>query len=163
MLTRKPKYTLNMGEGALIAEFYVNDKKLDYKNNYLRIYAPNGVFDLKVVGETYMRLLGAMLNENVREIELFSTYMWIITSGFYGDEQFVRDIVKAVEDKEDRLLAKGAEQAIAVTDTEEEMNQALMDDIVADLSKSKEELARDREEMREIAKELFNQKEDTKE
>lgn len=152
-LKNAPKHHIEIANGAVIVDFYVNDK--DIKKCYMRMYARNGAFDYKIGAcHTYGYLMAAINQGNTRELEAFCILLWRMTQECYQDETLAKDLVTCFNARDERLMKQGAEKAKAVTDSEEMASQAFMEDIVSEQGMSKKELKAKREadkaEMRAI-------------
>lgn len=143
-LKGKPTYKFDFGNGAIAAEFYVHATKHDVKHNYLRIYAPNGVFDLKVVGYSYVYLLQAAIKGDTNEIQAFVMLMWRCSQEVYQDAGLAQDLLKAFAKYDKRTAKKAAKKAASVSEEEEAANQALM----ADAAKWADATPKERKKMR---------------
>lgn len=126
ILKTKPKHHLEIGNGAFIADFYVDEKNPDVKHNYLHIYAPNGVFEQKVVGYPYGYLLAAVSQGDENEIHSYCIMLWRITQEIYQDLGFAQDIIKAINKRDKRLMKQAEKEAAKVSEAEEMASDALM-------------------------------------
>ena len=153
----KPRYSVNVGGGAFIADFYVDEKHPDVEHNYLHIHTPNNVFEQKIVGYPYGYLLTAVSQGNEEEIHSYCTVLWRVTQEIYQDAGLANDILRAFA-KYDKRLMKQAEKAKTITDAQEQASQAFMEDIVSEQGMSKKELKAKREADREMMKEVLTEK-----
>ncbi|WP_305156204.1 hypothetical protein [uncultured Muribaculum sp.] len=126
ILKTKPKHHLEIGNGAFIADFYVDEKNPDVEHNYLHIYAPNGVFEQKVVGYPYGYLLAAVSQGDENEIHSYCIMLWRITQEIYQDLGFAQDIIKAINKRDKRLMKQAEKEAAKVSEAEEMASDALM-------------------------------------
>ncbi len=126
ILKTKPKHHLEIGNGAFIADFYVDEKNPDVKHNYLHIYAPNGVFEQKVVGYPFGYLLAAVSQGNENEIHSYCIMLWRITQEIYQDAGFANDIIRAINKRDKRLMKQAEKEAAKVSEAEEMASDALM-------------------------------------
>ena len=157
-LRNVPKHHIEIAHGAVIVDFYVNDK--DIKKCYMRMYARNGAFDYKIGAcHTYGYLMAAINQGNTRELEAFCILLWRMTQECYQDETLAKDLVTCFNARDERLM-KQAEKNAAVTDSEEMASQAFMEDIVSEQGMSKKELKAKREADKELMREILNEKED---
>lgn len=155
-LKNTPKHHIEIANGAVIVDFYVNEK--DIKKCYMRMYARNGAFDYKIGAcHTYGYLMAAINQGNTRELEAFCILLWRMTQECYQDETLAKDLVTCFNARDERLMKQGAEKAKAVTDAQEQGAQAFMEDIASESGMSKKELKAKREadkaEMRAILNE----------
>lgn len=158
ILKNKPRYSVNVGNGVFIADFYVDEKRADVEHNYLHIHTPNHVFEQKIVDYPYGYLLAAVSQGNEEEIHSYCTVLWRVTQEIYKDAGLANDILRAFA-KYDKRLMKQAEKAKTITDAQEQASQAFMEDIVSEQGMSKKELKAKREADREIMKETLTETE----
>ncbi len=126
ILKTKPKHHLEIGNGAFIADFYVDEKNPDVKHNYLHIYAPNGVFEQKVIGYPFGYLLAAVSQGKEEEVHSYCVMLWRVTQEIYQDLGFCQDIIKAINKRDKRLMKEAEQNAKNVTDWQEQADNALM-------------------------------------
>lgn len=160
-IKNKPKHHLEIGGGAFIADFYVNEKRPDAEHNYLHIHTPNHVFEQKIVGYPYGYLLAAVSQGNEEEVRNYCVMLWRITQEIYQDAGLANDILRAFAKYDKRLMKQAEKNAAAVTDAQEQAAQAFMEDIVSEQSMSNKELKAKREADREMMKEILDEKEGT--
>lgn len=158
ILKNKPRYSVNVGNGVFIADFYVDEKRADVEHNYLHIHTPNHVFEQKIVDYPYGYLLAAVSQGNEEEIHSYCTVLWRVTQEIYKDAGLANDILRAFA-KYDKRLMKQAEKAKTITDAQEQASQAFMEDIVSEQGMSKKELKAKREADREIMKKTLTETE----
>lgn len=153
----KPRYSVNVGNGAFVADFFVDERHPDVEHNYLHIHTPNNVFEQKVVGYPYGYLLAAVSQGNEEEVHNYCVVLWRVTQEIYQDAGLANDILRAFAKYDKRTMKRGAEKAKAITDSEEMASQAFMEDIAAESDMSKKELKAkieaDKAEMRAILNE----------
>ena len=160
ILKVKPKYHLEIGGKAFIADFYVDEKHPDVEHNYLHIHTPNNVFEQKIVGYPYGYLLAAVSQGNEEEVHNYCVVLWRVTQEIYQDAGLANDILRAFAKYDKRLMKQAEQKAKAVTDSEEMASQAFMEDIASESGMSKKELKAKREADRQMMKEVLNEKED---
>lgn len=157
ILKTKPRYSVNVGNGTFVADFYVDEKRADVEHNYLHIHTPNHVFEQKIVGYPYGYLLAAVSQGNEEEVHNYCLLLWRIAQEVYQDLGFANDIIHALNKRDKRLMKEAETNAKAVSDAEETASQAFMEDVVAYAEASPKERKRmseeSRKEMREILKE----------
>lgn len=157
-LRNAPKHHIEIANGAVIVDFYVNEK--DIKKCYMRMYARNGAFDYKIGAcHTYGYLMAAINQGNTRELEAFCILLWRMTQECYQDETLAKDLVTCFNARDERLMKQGAEKAKAVTDSEEMASQAFMEDIASESGMSKKELKAKREADKAEMRAILNEKE----
>ena len=157
ILKNKPRYSVDVGNGAFIADFYVDEKRADVEHNYLHIHAPNHVFEQKIVGYPYGYLLAAVSQGNEEEVHNYCVVLWRVTQEIYQDAGLANDILRAFAKYDERLMKQAEKEAAAVTPEAEQGAQAFMEDIVSEQGMSKKELKAKREadkaEMRAVLNE----------
>lgn len=126
ILKTKPKYHIEIGNGAFVVDFYVDEKHPDVKHNYLHIYAPNGVFEHKIVGYPYGYLLAAVSQGKEEEVHSYCVMLWRVTQEIYQDPNFANDIIRALNKRDERLMKEAEDNAKKVTEVEEIASDALM-------------------------------------
>lgn len=159
ILKNKPRYSVDVGNGAFIADFYVDEKRADVEHNYLHIHTPNNVFEQKIVGYPYGYLLAAVSQGNEEEVHNYCVVLWRVTQEIYQDDGLANDILRAFAKYDKRTMKRGAEKAKAVTDEQEQGAQAFMEDIASESGMSKKELKEKREADKELMREVLNEKE----
>lgn len=155
-LKNAPKHHIEIANGAVIVDFYVNDK--DIKKCYMRMYARNGAFDYKIGAcHTYGYLMAAINQGNTRELEAFCILLWRMTQECYQDETLAKDLVTCFNARDERLMKQAEKEAAAVTPEQDMASAALMEDIASESGMSKKELKAKREadkaEMRAVLNE----------
>lgn len=155
-LKNAPKHHIEIANGAVVVDFYVNEK--DIKKCYMRMYARNGAFDYKIGAcHTFGYLMAAINQGNTRELEAFCILLWRMTQECYQDETLAKDLVTCFNARDERLMKQGAEKAKAVTESEEMAAQAFMEDIVSEQGMSKKELKAKREADKELMHEILDE------
>lgn len=160
---RKPKYHIEIGGGTFVADFYVSEKEPDVMHNYLHIYTPNGVFEIKIVGFPYGYLLTAVTQGNEEEVHNYCVLLWRISQEIYQEAGFANDIVKAITKRDKRLLKKAEIEAKKTSDAQIQADEALLNDVIAEQSLSKKELKKKRAEDKALLREILTEKEDNAE
>lgn len=160
ILKTKPKHHLEIGGGAFIADFYVDEKNPDVKHNYLHIYAPNGVFEQKVVGYPFGYLLAAVSQGNENEVHSYCIMLWRITQEIYQDLGFAQDIIKAINKRDKRLMKQAEKAAKSVSEHQELADTELMREVVAYAEASPKEHKKMSEESRKEMKQILNEDSD---
>lgn len=157
-LKNAPKHHIEIANGTVIVDFYVNDK--DIKKCYMRMYARNGAFDYKIGAcYTYGYLMEAINQGNTRELEAFCILLWRMTQECYQDETLAKDLVTCFNARDERLMKQAEKEAAAVTDSEEMASQAFMEDIASESGMSKKELKAKREADRQMMEAALNEEE----
>lgn len=159
ILKTRPKHHLEIGNNTFIADFYVDEKNPDVKHNYLHIYAPNGVFEQKVVGYPFGYLLAAVSQGNEEEVHNYCVLLWRVTQEIYQDAGFTNDIIRAINKRDKRLIKQAEKDAAKVSEAEEMSSQAFMEDIASENGMSKKELKAKRKADKELMRALLNEKE----
>lgn len=160
ILKTKPRYSVDVGNGAFIADFYADEKRADVEHNYLHIHTPNHVFEQKIVGYPYGYLLAAVSQGNEEEIHSYCTVLWRVTQEIYQDKGLSNDILRAFAKYDERLMKQAEKEAAAVTPEQDMASAAFMEDIASEQDMSKKELKAKRETDRELMKEILTEKDD---
>lgn len=158
ILKNKPRYSVNVGNGVFIADFYVDEKRADVEHNYLHIHTPNHVFEQKIVDYPYGYLLAAVSQGNEEEVHNYCVVLWRVTQEIYQDAGLANDILRAFAKYDKRLMKQAEKEAAAVTPEAEQGAQAFMEDIASEQGMSKKELKAKREADRQMMKEVLNEK-----
>lgn len=154
----KPRYSVNVGNGAFVADFFVDERHPDMEHNYLHIHTPNNVFEQKVVGYPYGYLLAAVSQGNEEEVHNYCVVLWRVTQEIYQDAGLANDILRTFAKYDKSLMKQAEKNADAVTPEAEQASQAFMDDIVSEQGMSKKELKAKREADRQMMKEVMTEK-----
>lgn len=157
-LKNAPKHHIEIANGAVIVDFYVNEK--DIKECYMRMYARNGAFDYKIGAcHTYGYLMAAINQGNTRELEAFCILLWRMTQECYQDETLAKDLVTCFNARDERLMKQVEKNAAAVTDSEEMASAAFMESVIERSQMSKKEAKAASEADKELMREILNEKE----
>lgn len=154
---KTPQYSVSVGNNTFVADFYVDEKNPDVKHNYLHIYAPNGVFEQKVVGYPFGYLLAAVSQGKEEEVHSYCVMLWRVTQEIYQDLGFCQDIIKAINKRDKRLMKEAERNAAKVSEAEEMASQAFMEDVVAYAEASPKERKRMSKESRKEMKQILNE------
>lgn len=155
----KPRYSVNVGNGAFIADFYVDEKRADVEHNYLHIHTPNNVFEQKVVGYPYGYLLAAVSQGNEEEVHNYCVVLWRVTQEIYQDDGLANDILRTFAKYDKSLMKQVEKNAAAVTDSEEMASAAFMESVIERSQMSKKEAKAASEADKELMREILNEKE----
>ena len=157
-LKNAPKHHIEIANGAVIVDFYVNEK--DIKKCYMRMYARNGAFDYKIGAcHTFGYLMAAINQGNTRELEAFCILLWRMTQECYQDETLAKDLVTCFNARDERLMKQVEKNAAAVTDSEEMASAAFMESVIERSQMSKKEAKAASEADKELMREILNEKE----
>ena len=158
ILKTKPKHHLEIGNGAFIADFYVDEKNPDVKHNYLHIYASNGVFEQKVVGYPFGYLLAAVSQGKEEEVHSYCVMLWRVTQEIYQDLGFCQDIIKVINKRDKRLMKEAEQNAKNVTDADEMASDALLREAIErGKPMSRQQRRKMKRESREEMKQILNE------
>lgn len=160
ILKNKPRYSVDVGNGAFIADFYVDEKRADVEHNYLHIHTPNNVFEQKIVGYPYGYLLAAVSQGNEEEVHNYCVVLWRVTQEIYQDDGLANDILRAFAKYDKRLMKQAEKNAAAVTPEAEQGAQAFMEDIVSEQGMSKKDLKAKREAYKAEMRAILNEDEE---
>lgn len=156
-LRNAPKHHIEIANGAVVVDFYVNEK--DIKKCYMRMYARNGAFDYKIGAcHTYGYLMAAINQGNTRELEAFCILLWRMTQECYQDETLAKDLVTCFNARDERLIKQAEKNAAAVTPEAEQGAQAFMESVVERSRMSEKEAKAASEADRQMMKELLDEK-----
>lgn len=156
ILKTKPRYSVNVGNGTFVADFYVDENRADVGHNYLHIHTPNYVFEQKIVGYPYGYLLAAVSQGNEEEVHNYCLLLWRITQEIYQDIGFANDIIRALNKRDKRLMKQAEKNAAAVTDSEEMASQVFMESVVERSQMNKKEAKAASEADKEIMREILS-------
>lgn len=155
-LKNAPKHHIEIANGAVIVDFYVNEK--DIKKCYMRMYARNGAFDYKIGAcHTYGYLMAAINQGNTRELEAFCILLWRMTQECYQDETLAKDLVTCFNARDERLMKQAEKEAAAVTPEQDMASAALMESVIERSQMSKKEAKKASEEDKAILRELLKE------
>lgn len=153
LFPEKPKHTHIVGDNIFTMMFYENPKII--RENYLHVFSKNKTFELKVRGFAYGYLLAAYRQKRYTELDAFCYVMYRITDGVYQDGEFAEDVIKALTAYDERKIKEARKDAEEVTEGEEIANQALMEEVVEDISSDKKTRAKRRKQWKEDVKEII--------
>lgn len=154
-LKNAPKHHIEIAKGAVIVDFYVNEK--DIKKCYMRMYARNGAFDYKIGAcHTYGYLMAAVNQGNIRELEAFCILLWRMTQECYQDGTLAKDLVTCFNARDERLMKQAEKNASAVTDSEEMASAAFMESVIERSQMSKKEAKTASEADKELMRDVLN-------
>lgn len=157
ILKPKPKYHIEIGGGAFIADFYVDEKHPDVEHNYLHIHTPNKVFEQRVVGYPYGYLLADVSQGNEEEVHGYCMMLWRVTQEIYQEAGFANDIIRAINKRDKRLMKQAEKEAAKVSEAEEMASQSFMEDVAAYAEASPKERKRMSKESRKEMKQILNE------
>lgn len=157
ILKTKPRYSVNVGNGAFIADFYVDERHPDMEHNYLHIHTQNHVFEQKIVGYPYGYLLAAVSQGNEEEVHNYCVVLWRVTQEIYQDAGLANDILRAFAKYDERLMKQAEKNAAAVTPEAEQGAQAFMEDIATYADATPKERKKMREEWKDEARAALNE------
>ncbi len=152
---RKTYFEKRVGE--FIFKWFFNEKKP--KECYLRIETTSGIWGMTVAGGThpYGFLLAAARQDLDNQLSGYAMYNYIVATSITQNQGFIDGLTKEIN-KMFRRLDKEAETAAkAVTEEQEQADQALMEDIASEQGLSKKELKAKREADGEVMREVLNE------
>lgn len=158
----KPRYSVNVGNGAFVADFFVDERHPDVEHNYLHIHTPNNVFEQKVVGYPYGYLLAAVSQGSEEEVHNYCVVLWRVTQEIYQDAGLANDILRAFAKYDKRLMKQAEKNADAVTPEAEQASRAFMEDVAAYADATPKERKKMREEWKDEARAALNEKDNGK-
>jgi hypothetical protein len=152
---RKPTYSIDLGGGAFIAEFYTSKTKTE--NNYLRIKTLSGVFEHIVRGYTFGYLLAAYKQGNEREILAYCTLIFRLSDQIYQDLGFCQDVIRAITKYDKRLDKQAQARAARVTAEDEQIADIVVRDAVKRAQVKKKDRKKAAKQSRKEIKEAFSE------
>lgn len=141
--------------GGFIVNFYADERKVE--NCYAMITTVSKNFSLRVTGYAFGYLMASVKDGNTDNLHGYCAMMYLISDGVYQDPAFAQDLMGAVMKYQDRLLKQAEKEAKAVTEAEEMVNQALMDDVVKRTTMSKKEARKASAEDKAILREIIDE------
>lgn len=116
--------------GAWKFTFYYKEKSI--KNTFLSIISTSGQFNCRIGGnnEAYYFLLHCAQKNDVAVLHDYITRIACLAT-IWNDTKLASDVNNALNDWNKRKEAEGAEAAKNVTDTDEQVSQAVMEAVVA--------------------------------
>ncbi len=142
----KPVYTLDIGNKAIKAEFFVDKNNIN--NCYLNITARESPFMHRVSGDTFGYLLTAVADGREDEVEAYCAMIWRVSSQVYSDPDFCSDIVSAINNLDNRLFEQAVKGAEEVTESSNMADEALMMQVVSETTMTAKEREASRREFR---------------
>ncbi len=152
---RKTYFEKRVGE--FIFKWFFNEKKP--KECYLRIETTSGIWSMTVAGGThaYGYLLAAAKQDLDNQLSGYAMYNYVVATSITQNQGFLDGLTKEIN-KMFRRLDKEAETAAkAVTEEQEQADQALMEDIASEQGLSKKELKAKRKADKEAMREVLNE------
>lgn len=154
----KKKAYLEKNVDEFTFKWYYNEKKP--KECYLEIGTTSGVWGMSVSGNTYTYgyLLAAAQQNLDEQLSGYAAYNYLVASEITQDKGLVDDLTRILNKWWKRMYKAAQEVAKNVSEAEEQAAQAMFDDIISEQGMSKKELAKKREEDKEIMREILNEK-----
>lgn len=158
---QKPVYHFEFGKGvadyAFIVDFFM--KEDSPKDCYMQVRSAHDAFGFKLQGHTYWYLMESARQGIEENIHGFCATMFLVAEGVYQDEEFSQDILSAVLRYSERLIEKAKIVAGEVAEEQEQMSQAIMEDVVkfAELESDQERDALREQWKEELREEINNQ------
>lgn len=159
---KEPEYHYFFGNesvGGFEVDFYMTENKPS--DCYVHIHGKSGnggIFDVKLNGYSYGYLMASAQQGNEENIHGFCAMLFILATQIYQDNGLCNDVLKAINKYQKRLDKKAEEVAKSTTKEQEEADDALINDIIAEQSMSKKELKAKRESDHEMMREILQEK-----
>lgn len=124
---QKPYKTVEVG--GFVFNFYFKEKNV--KKTYLDILTVSDIWSMRIAGGTYTYgyLLAAVEQGMTEQLRGFAAVQYITAMQTTQDQGLVNDITKAIKKWERRMKVKAEEAAKNVTDTDEQVSQAVMESL----------------------------------
>ncbi len=152
---RKTYFEKRVGE--FIFKWFFNEKKP--KECYLRIETTSRIWGMTVAGGThaYGYLLAAAKQDLDKQLSGYAMYNYVVATSITPNQGFLDGLAKEINKMFKRFDKEAETAAKAVTDEQEQADQALMEDIASEQGLSKKELKVKREADREVMREVLNE------
>lgn len=147
---RKPYLVKEVGEW----KFTFHYKEGSIERTFLSITSDSGMFNCRIGGrsEVYYFLLHVAMKEDIPVLHDYITRLYHLAT-VWNDTELAKDVKTAINNWRERVNAKGAEKAKAVTDSEEMASQAFMESAIKRSKMSRKEVKKEREELKKVLKE----------
>ncbi len=158
----KTKPYLTKEAGQFKFDFYYAEGKSE--GTYLQISTTSGIYGMRIGGNThtYGYLLAAAKQDRIDQLQGYAVTLLIPAVELTQDQGLCNDIQKAIMKWQKRKEKEAETAAKAVTDEQEQADQALMEDVASEQGLSDKELKAkrkaDKEVMREVLKSGLNEK-----
>lgn len=155
-MKRKLRPIKHIEVGPYEFDFYF--KSDNAKSTYMEIKCGE-VAKFRIDGRThaYGYLLAAAEQGRIEQLHGYVTILQVLSVQLTKDQQLVNDVVAVINAFIQRKDAEAGEKAAAVTETQEEADQALMEDIIAEADMSESEREASREAFKEEIKKAIGQ------
>lgn len=154
ILKTKPYKSVDAGQFHF--DFYYKEGSV--KDTYLEVTCDSGMFNCHIGGrsEAYYFLLHVAMQNDTAVLHDYIARLCHLAM-VWNDTELVKDVNTAINNWRERVNAKGAEKAKAVTDSEEMASQAFMEDVAAYAEASPKERKRMSKESRKEMKQILNE------
>lgn len=159
---RKPYLVKEVGEWKFT--FHYKEGSID--KTFLSITSTSGLMNMRIGGNCHAfgYLLAAAKQNLDHQLQGYIATLFIPAMAMTQDQELVAGVQDAIRKWQNRKDEEAKAAAEAITDTEEEANQAFMEDVVAETDMSKKELKAKREADKEVMREIiFENPEEEKE
>lgn len=121
---------LKYPKSGLRVEFRLDENSV--KDSYMEVSSESGIFGLRFGARSYPfgYLMAAVKQGHEDEPELFASTLYQLGSLLYTDEEFARDVVKALSASFERRQEQAAENAGLVRDADLAADADFMKDLV---------------------------------
>lgn len=155
---RKPYLVKEAGEW----KFTFHYKEGSIERTFLSITSTSGIFNCRIGGNTHAfgYLLAAATQDRVDQLAGYAVKLYLPAMMMTQDQELTSDVQNAINKCVERMSAKAESAAGAITEEQDQGNQALMGDVVSEADMSESELKTKREADKELLKEIITGKED---
>lgn len=152
---RKPYLVKEVGEW----KFTFHYKEGSIERTFLSITSTSGIFNCRVGGNCHAFgfLLAAATQDRLDQLQGYIVSLFIPAMAMTQDQELTSGVQKAIVEWQKRKEAEGAENAKAVTDSEEMASQAFMESVVERSQMSKKEAKAASEADKELMREVLNE------
>lgn len=143
--------------GSWLYEWYVADKHPE--RSFMRVSGESGLFELRIKANSHVfgYLLAAAEKGLTEQLHGWITLVYIPAMAMTQDQGLTDDISKSIQKWMKRRESEAESAAKAVTNEQEQADQAYMEDIASEQGMSKKELKAKRETDKEAMREVLNE------
>lgn len=145
--------------GEWLFEWYIDEKKSE--RSYMSVKTDSGLMSLRIAANTHVfgYLLAAAEQGLTEHLHGWITLCYIPMMAMTQEQGLTDDVQRAVQKWVRRKDAEAKTAAKNISETQEQADMALMEDIVSEQALSKKELKAKREQDAEIMREILQDKE----
>lgn len=151
----KKKAYKRVNVGAWTFEWFIDERRPE--RSFMRVFGESGLFDLRISSSAHVfgYLLAAAEQNKLDNLHGWITLVFVPAMAMTQEQGLTDDVTRAVNKWMKRREAEGRKAAKAVTEADEQADQALMEDVVSEQGMGKKELAEKRAEETEIMREIL--------